>query len=396
MALIPLQEPTTKKIPPETFSLWALGFRPFYLLAAFFAAVAVPVWAMAFAGALQTPIPGMWWHGHEMIFGFAAAVVIGFLLTAGQAWTGLKTPSGNALAGLAAVWLAGRLAMALGTGWWVAVIDILFLPIAAAALLRVLVKANSRRNYFIGVLPGLLALSNLCFHLALGGVLAIDPLAPLHFALGLLVVLEAVVGGRVIPMFTFNAIQGVRQWRNRNLDWAAVIATAAALALWAGGGSGGLAGLLSLFAAILQLVRLGGWNPWATRSRPILWILHLSYLWIPLGLLLLACSQFGMLPRSAAVHAFAIGATGGLIIGMITRTALGHTGRTLVAGPVETAAYALVQLAAFVRVLTIAVLPAAAIGGVHAAATFWSLGFVLYLWRYLPFLLRARADGKEG
>ncbi len=396
MALIPLQEPTTKRIPPETFSLWALGFRPFYLLAALFSAIAVPVWAMVFAGALQTPIPGMWWHGHEMIFGFAAAVVVGFLLTAGQAWTGLKTPSGNALAGLVAVWLAGRLAMAVGAGWWVSVIDVLFLPIATVALLRVLVKANSRRNYFVGVLPGLLALSNLCFHLAVGGVLEIDPLAPLHFALGLLVVLEAVIGGRVIPMFTANAIRGVRQWRNRNLDWAAVLATAAALALWAGGAAGPLPGLLSVLAAILQLLRLGGWNPWATRSRPILWILHLSYLWIPLGLLLLACAQFGMLPRSAAIHAFGIGSTGGLIIGMITRTALGHTGRTLVAGPIETAAYGLVQVAAFVRVLTIAALPAAAVGGIHAAATFWSLGFVLYLWRYTPFLLRARADGKEG
>lgn len=396
MALIPLQEPTTKKIPPETFSLWALGFRPFYLLAALFSAIAVPVWAMAFAGALQMPMPAMWWHGHEMIFGFAAAVVIGFLLTAGQAWTGLKTPSGNALAGLVIVWLAGRLAMAVGAGWWVALIDFLFLPLATVALLRVLVKANSRRNYFIGVLPGLLALSNLCFHLAVNGALAVDPLAPLHFALSLLVVLEAVIGGRVIPMFTFNAIRGVRQWRNKHLDWAAVLATAAALALWASGGAGVAAGLLSLVAALLQLVRLGGWNPWATRSRPILWILHLSYLWIPLGLLLLACTQFGVLPRSAGVHAFAIGATGGLIIGMITRTALGHTGRALTAGRIETAAYALVQLAAFVRVLTIAVLPAAAIGGVHAAATFWSLGFVLYLWRYTPFLLRARADGKEG
>lgn len=396
MALIPLQEPSTKKIPPETFSLWALGFRPFYLLAAAFAAIAVPVWAMVFAGALETPIPGMWWHAHEMIFGFAAAVVVGFLLTAGRAWTGIDTPADGQLAALAALWLAGRLAMAFGSGLWVAVVDLLFLPISALALMRVLVKANSRRNYFIGVLPGLLALCNLFFHLALGGVLAIDPLAALHFALGLLVVLESVVGGRVIPMFTFNAVRGVRQWRNLQLDWAAVLSTAAALALWAAGGAGVVAGIVSLLAAILQLVRLGGWNPWATRGKPILWILHLSYLWIPLGLLLLACAQFGMLPRTAAIHAFGIGATGGLIIGMITRTALGHTGRTLVAGGIETAAYVLVQLAVVVRVLTVAVIPAAAIGGIHAAATLWALAFVLYLWRYTPYLLRARADGKPG
>lgn len=395
MALIPLEEPTTKKIPLGTFSLWALGFRPFYLFAAAFGALAVPVWAMVFAGALETPLPGMWWHGHEMIFGFAAAVVVGFLLTAARAWTGIDTPSGAALAALVALWLAGRLGMAFGSGLWVAVIDIAFLPVSAVLLLRVLVRANSRRNYMVGVLPGLLALSNLCFHLAVNGVVAFDPLAALHFGLGILVVLESVIGGRVIPMFTFNAVRGVRQWRNARLDWAAVLATAAALALWAAG-VGGAAGLVSLLAAVLQLIRVGGWNPWATRRVPLLWILHLSYLWIALGLALLACSQFGMLPRSAGVHALAIGATGGLIIGMITRTALGHTGRMLVAGPMETAAYALVQLAAVVRVLTIAVVPAAAIGGVHAAATLWTVGFVLYLWRYTPFLLRSRVDGKAG
>lgn len=395
MALIPLEEPTTKRIPPDTFSLWALGFRPFYLLAALLAAVAVPVWAIAYSGAIQTPIPGMWWHAHEMIFGFAVAVIIGFLLTAGRNWTGLDTPTGGTLAGLAALWLAGRLAMAFGSGAWVAIVDFAFLPVAAAMLLRVLIRAKSKRNYFIGVLPALLSLANLFFHLAVLQVIDADPLTAMHLALGLVVVLETIIAGRVVPMFTFNALRGVKQWRNVRLDWAAVIAGGLALLLWATG-AGAWAGAVSLVAAVLHAVRVGGWNPWATRNTPLLWILHLSYLWIPIGLALLALAQFGLLPRSAGIHALAIGATGGLIIGMITRTALGHTGRMLVAGPVETAAYALVQLAAVTRVLTIAAIPAAAVGGIHAAATLWSLGFLLYLWRYGPFLLRARADGKEG
>jgi uncharacterized protein involved in response to NO len=151
-----------------------------------------------------------------------------------------------------------------------------------------------------------------------------------------------------------------------------------------------------LLAAVLQAMRLGGWNPWATRGMPILWILHLAYLWIPLGLALIALTQFGVLPRSAGIHALAIGATGGLIIGMMTRTALGHTGRMLVAGRIEAFAYALVLSAALVRVVTVAVIPAAQMGGVHAAATLWSLGFLLFVWRYAPFLIRARVDGKEG
>ncbi|APR05428.1 NnrS family protein [Thauera chlorobenzoica] len=395
MALIPLEEPTTKRIPPETFSLWALAFRPLYLLAALFAAIAIPVWAIAHSGGIELPIPGMWWHAHEMIFGFAVAVIIGFLLTAGRNWTGLDTPSGRPLMMLAALWLAGRLAMAFGSGAWVAIVDLAFLPAAAAVLLRVLVKAKSTRNYFVGVLPAMLALANLFFHLAVLGVIDADPLTAMHLALGLIVVLETVIGGRVIPMFTFNGLRGVKQWRDIRLDWAAAIATGVALLLWALG-AGAWAGPVSLLAALLQAVRLGGWNPWATRGTPLLWVLHLGYLWIPLGLALVALAQFGVLPRSAGIHALAIGATGGLIIGMITRTALGHTGRMLVAGPMETAAYALVLLAALVRVLTVALIPAAQVGGVHAAATLWSLGFLVYLWRYGPFLLRARVDGKAG
>lgn len=395
MALIPLEEPTTRRIPPGTFSLFALGFRPFYLLAAVLAVVAIPVWVFALYGAISTPIAGMLWHAHEMLFGFAAAVIIGFLFTAGRNWTGLDTPSGGQLAGLAGLWLAGRVAMLSGGGLWVALIDIAFLPIAAAALLRVLIKAKSWRNYFVGILPGLLAASNVLFHLALHGVIPADPMMGMHLALGLIVVLETVIGGRVIPMFTANSIRGIKQWRNARFDLSAGLVTGIALALWATNADV-WAGAVSLLAAILQLVRWGGWNPWATRKTPLLWILHLSYLWIPLGLLLLAASQWGLVPRSAGVHALAIGATGGLIIGMMTRTALGHTGRMLVAGRTETIAYALVQLAAVLRVLTVAFIPAAGMLGIHLAATAWVLAFALYLWRYAPFLLYARVDGKAG
>ena len=398
MPLIPLEEPSTKRIPANTFSLFAHGFRPLYLLGALFAAIAIPAWVLVLSGVLHTAIPGVWWHAHEMLFGFAAAIIVGFLFTAGKAWTGLATPTGGPLAALAAVWLAGRLAMALGSGWWAAAIDFAFLPLCAALFFRVLLKAGSSRNYFIGVLLSVLSLANLSFHLAQLGAIPVDPLTTLHCALGLVVLLETIIAGRVVPMFTANTVRGVKQWRNKRLDYAAVAATGLALLLWASGlgGGSGAAGALSLLAAALQFVRAGGWNPWATRHNPLLWILHVAHLWIPLGLVLLGFVQFGLLPRSAAVHALAIGSMGGLIIGMITRTALGHTGRPLAAGPVETAAYLLVQLAALARVLTVAAVPAAASGGIHLAATAWTLAFLLYVWRYFPFLMRARVDGKPG
>lgn len=396
MALIPLEEPTLKRAAPKGFAPFALGFRPFYLLAASFAALAIPAWVAMLGGLFAPPMPSMWWHAHEMLFGFAVAVIVGFLFTAGRNWTGLPTPTGARLAALAGVWLAGRLAMAFGSGPWAAAVDLAFLPLAAFALARVLVKARSTRNYFLPALLVLLTLGNLAFHLAQLGLVTWDPLQAVHFGLALVVVIETAIGGRVIPMFTFNALRGIWQWRNPRLDAAAIGTTAAALVLWALQWVPVLAGGLALLAAVLQTVRCVGWNPRAALARPLLWILHLGHLWIPLGLALVAASQWGWVARSAAVHAFAIGATGGLILGMITRTALGHTGRMLEAGKLESWAYGAVLAAAAARVITLLALPTLAWGGVLIAALAWALAFCLYLVRYVPILLRPRIDGKEG
>jgi uncharacterized protein involved in response to NO len=396
MALIPLTDPVRRPANPGGFALWALGFRPFYLLAAAFAAIGMLAWVFVLTGHLAVPMAGIWWHAHEMLFGFAAAVIVGFLFTAGRNWTGLATPTGLALALLALLWLGGRLGMAFAGGPITAVVDAAFLPAAAFAIARVLWLAGSRRNYFVVGILGLLSLANIAFHLARLDVLAIDPLTALHFALGVIVLLETTIAGRVVPSFTASALKGVRQWQRPWLNYAAVAATGVALLCWVLFPAMPWAAGLSLLAALLQLPRTIGWNLWATRRVPLLWILHLAHLWIPLGLALLAASQLGWLPRSAGVHALTIGATGGLIIGMMTRTALGHTGRMLVAGRIETAAYALVQLAAVMRVLTVAAIPAAITGGIHFAATLWALAFLLYLWRYAPYLIQARTDGQPG
>lgn len=396
MALLNIGEP--KPARPAGPALLALGFRPFYLLAALLACLAIPLWVVVLSGGLSLPLPGVFWHAHEMIFGFAAAVIVGFLYTAGRNWTGLPTPSGAPLAALAALWAAGRISLLLSDGPLAALVDVLFLPVAAIGLGRVLVRAGNTRNYGMLVILGALSLANLGFHLARLGVFGFDPLAALHFALGLIVLLETVMGGRVIPMFTEN---GVRMALGKSIllaqpAWmtpASVAATGIALLLWVLDAGAWAAGV-SLLAGGLQLVRVLGWKPWLTLRVPLLWILHLGYLWIPVGLLLLAAVQIGWLPRPAAIHAFGIGATGGLIMGMMTRTALGHTGRLLVAGWAETAAYGLVMAAALVRVLSSAAIPAAAMGGIHLAATCWVLAFALYLFRYAPYLTRPRADGR--
>lgn len=396
MALLTIEDPTAGKPASPTFALFALGFRPFYLLAAAFAAIAIPAWVLTFSGAWVPSMPGVLWHAHEMLFGFATAVIVGFLFTAGRNWTGLPTPTGWGLAALSLLWLAGRFAILVSGEALAAFIDSLFLPAAALALAWVLVKAESRRNYFIVGLLAALALVNLSFHLARLGVIGIEPLRPLWCALALITVLETTMGGRVIPMFTASALRGVRQWQHPRLNQAAIVATAVSLLFWAMGGDGLVGATFAMLAALLQTLRCAGWNPWATRKTPLLWVLHLAHGWIPVGLLLIGLSQLGWVSRSAAVHALAVGAMGGLIMGMITRTALGHTGRMLIAGTAETVSYALISCAALVRVGSVLWLPQYTANANMLAAALWSAAFALYFVRYLPWLIRARPDGRPG
>ena len=383
---------------PPGWPLWRLGFRPFYLGAALFAALAVPLWVALHLGALATPLPlaPLLWHAHEMLFGFAAAVIIGFLLTAGRAWTGLATPRGPLLAALALLWLAARATALLGSYALHAALDVALLPLVALILADRLLRAGNRRNLpLVGLLLGLAA-ANAVFHASVLGWLGLPPLQALQAGLALIVMIECVMAGRVIPAFTVSALPGVRLRPPRWLDAGSLAATAAGLALWVLAPPG-LAGALVLgAAALLQAARLAHWQPLRTRSRPILWVLHAAYAWVPVGLALLALAQLGLVAESAGLHALAVGATGGLVIGMVTRTARGHTGRPLQAGRLEVAAYGLVMAAALLRVL-LPLLPAELRApALVAAATAWAAAFGLYLVVFAPWLLATRLDGKDG
>ena len=398
--LIPLGEPTLpSKRPAQGFALFALGFRPFYLLAAALAVVIVPLWLAAFAGwlVLPTALPPVAWHAHEMLFGFGCAVITGFLFTAGRNWTGIDTPTGGALAALALLWLGGRVAMLAGPGGLGAVVDLAFLPLVAIALGRVLVKAGSRRNYFVLLLLAALAGANGLFHLRAAAVVDGDPMQGVRLALALIITLTTVIGGRVIPMFTVNGLRGsVAIATHTPHDFAAIAFTVAALLAWALGLPAVVAAPLATAASLAQINRVVRWLPWATRRVPLLWILHLSHAWIPAGLALLALAEAGVVAASAAIHGLALGAMSGLILGMITRTALGHTGRLLQAGPIETAAYVALHLAVLARVLPMLLAPEYTLLGLVVAALGWCTAFALYLIRYGPMLVRTRVDGKPG
>ena len=386
--------------PARGLPLLRLGFRPFYLGAAAYAAVAVPLWVAVVLGAVGWAgrVPPLLWHAHEMLFGFAAAVIVGFLLTAGKAWTGQATPRGAALGALALLWLAARLAAVVAPPAVFAALDLALLPLVAAVLGRVLLRADNQRNLPLVGLLLLLTLANAAFHASALGWLALDPLRPLHAGLALIVMIECVMAGRVVPAFTMGATPGLKLVTPKGWSTAALASTAAGLAGWAllpgSGPAATVTAALLALAAVLHGRLLVSWQPWATRRRPILWVLHAAYAWIPAGLLLLALSLLGLVPVSAGIHALAVGATGGLIIGMVTRTARGHTGRPLQVGRAEVTAYALVMTAAALRVL-LPLLGAPRTAWTLAALA-WAAAFSLYLWRYAPWLTQPRLDGKDG
>ncbi len=394
----PKGTPQTAAPPPSGWPLLRLGFRPFYLGAAVFGMLAVPLWIALLLGAvtMNLAVPPLLWHAHEMLFGFAVAVIVGFLLTAGKAWTGLPTPRGAALAALALLWLAARLAAVLAPFAVYAVLDLLLLPLVAAILVRLLLRAGNRRNLPLAAILVLLALANGAFHGAVLGLIAMPPLRALHGGLALVVMIECVMAGRVIPAFTMSALPGVKLVVRKGLETVALASTALALALWVLAPPGPATALAFSAAAVLQGLRLLQWQPLRTRGRPILWVLHAAYAWVPIGLALLALAQLGVVTASAGVHALAVGATGGLVIGMITRTARGHTGRSLKASRLEVLAYGLVMAAAAARVLLPLTAPQHSVAWLVGAAAAWALAFGIYIFVFAPWLLMTRLDGKDG
>ena len=371
-------------VDPSRFALFDLGFRPFYLLAGAFAALAVPLWALQYAGVL--PGANILWHAHEMVFGYAFAVIAGFLLTAVRVWTGRATPTGALLGAIVLLWLAARLAAPFSLPA-AGIMGALFAVAVAWGIGQPLLASGNRRNYFFIVLV-----------LALGAAgFALQAWPQLALAMGLDVVLFviAVVAGRVVPAFTNSALPGAGARRHPWLETASLGAILALIAADAFGRTELAAGI-ALAAAALHAGRLALWSPLHTLRRPILWILHLSYAWLAVHLLLRGLAGFGMVPVAAATHALTVGAIGGMTLGMMTRTARGHTARPLAVGRVELAAYLSVQLAAVARVLVPLALPAAHLGATLVSALFWFAAFALFFAAYVPILTRPRLDGQPG
>ncbi|HRE89738.1 MAG TPA: NnrS family protein [Myxococcota bacterium] len=387
-------EPVVRHAP-----IWALGFRPFFLLAALLVALWLPLWLGIHLGGLGVPLvldPGSW-HAHELLFGFAGAVLAGFLLTAARNWTKGEVPTGRSLMALVLLWVAGRLLMLLGGDLPLAVVAIVtcaFLPAVAVSLMRTLVKAKNRRNYAFPIL--LLVMGG--FEVALFALDFAERRALLRASLDVVVVFLVVMGGRVIPFFTRNALKDATVSTPSWLAWGATISTAALIP----------AGLLfvetplvpavvALVAGALNLARLSGWASLATRRNALLWVLHLGYLWVGLGLVLRGLSVWvPELGGPSLAHSLAIGALGTLVVGMMARVALGHTGRPLVAPRLMVAAFVLPTVAALLRVGLPVVSPDLYSVAMTSSGVAMSVAFLLFAIVYAPILTRPRVDGAPG
>lgn len=377
-------------------ALAAKGFRPFFLLAAIFASLIVPLWLLVLSGRFA---PGDYlapasWHAHEMLFGYAVAVIAGFLLTAVSNWTQRETVTGRALLGLCGLWLAGRFglltAAALPRGA-AAAIDLAFLPAVALAIGRPLVLAKNRRNFVMLGLLFLLFTTNAAMHAEPLGLL---PPGTAHRAalvtVDLIVVLLALMAGRIFPMFTRNAT-GVASVRSiPALDLAAVAALVALSAADALALSGAAISWIASAACVLAIARAVHWGARFTLTQPLLWILHAGYAWIPLGLLLRAAGNL------LALHALTVGALGALTLGMMARVSLGHTGRPLAVPKSMSVGFLAITVAALVRVLGPWLLPGHYLQCLWMAGALWTLSFALFVWVYAPILTRPRVDGKAG
>ena len=395
--LIILHEPPRAPAAAPGFALWQLGFRPFYLLASAFAALSVGLWALQFAGWLGQPyLQGPVWHAHEMLFGFTLAVIVGFLFTAGRNWSGMPTPTGVPLAALALLWVAARVLVLTPFGWAAALANAAF-PLAAAIALAIpFVRAGVRRNYFFIAMLVLMSAASLSIHLDQLGVLWLPGWLGIPLALDMVLFIMAVMAGRVIPMFTNNGVPGANARLHPLVEKAALGSVLALLAADAMQLPGAWLAVLAGAGALAHGARWVLWQPWKTLRTPLVWVLHAAYLWIPVHLTLRAMAQAGWVMPSMATHALTVGAAGGMIIGMMTRTALGHTGRPLRASRQDVACYLLVSAAALLRVLVPWAVPAWTMHVVIASAALWSGGFALYAVRYWPLLTRARLDGLPG
>lgn len=411
---IPGHKPVPRYRPAHWPALLSQGFRPFFLFAGLWSALAMGAWLASLVGGTGMPMAfdPVAWHMHEMIFGFAVAAVAGFLLTAIPNWTGRLPLQGLQLAVLAGLWLAGRVAMA-----WpdlspavLAAADLAFLAVLTLACLREVLAGRNWRNLPVIAALLLLLAANASTHAAQSGAVPADGTGA-RLGVATLSMLIALVGGRIVPSFTRNWLSKAGADRlpapAGRYDTMCLLVTAVALAAWTIESASVPTGVLCVLAGVLLAIRMARWRGLATLGEPLLAILHLGYAWLAVGLLLTGAAGIvpETVPAAAGLHALTAGAVGTMTLAVMTRASLGHSGRALTADAATLAVFAAVTGAVLARVAA-PFLPEAYLPLLTASGMLWIVGFALFVLRYAPMFLRpdprhvaraqARADAREA
>jgi uncharacterized protein involved in response to NO len=387
------------------FALFDYGFRPFFLLSGCYALLMVPVWLYRFAHAAAPfgALPSMYWHSHEMVYGFVMAAIAGFLLTAVPSWTGTRGFAGMPLIAAVAAWVLGRLAMSTVGAvpfWLTAAVELALVPLLLCLLAPPIFRSANRNAPLLAVLM-MLWLIDGAFLVGLERGDAILAGGAMRLAIDFVLILVTVIGGRIVPAFTGNALRArgdavttvTRPW----LEGVVIAAMVLVAIVDVLAPDSILSGAIALLAAIAHLLRLSGWRSFRTGGEPVLWVMHVAYAWLPIGLTLKACALLAAAGwASKWQHALTIGVFATMILAVMTRASLGHTGRPLKVGPSIALAYVLLTVSTVLRVFGVALFPRHYLFTVSVSGVAWMLCFGIFLVVYAPVLWSPRVDGKPG
>ena len=393
-------EDPEKYAAKNSFALFALGFRPFFLLAAFSAPLLILLWIMQLLG--NVSISGYYtptgWHAHEMLFGYTAAVIAGFLLTAAGNWTGIKMINGWRLILLTIVFLLGRFAPFATElpHWLIASVDIIFLPLVAFILAIPLVRMKQWSNFVFVPLLLIMAAANLTVHLSALHVIDLPLVTGNRAMIYLVILLIVVMGGRVIPFFTERGVNGAvtKKWNViEHLSAISVVLAGVADLFYANSPA---VGFLAFFAAVINFIRLAGWYSNKIWSVPLVWILQTAYAWLIIGFVIKSLMLFNLTQTIFAYHAFTVGGIAMITLGMMARVSIGHTGREMVLNSWMVLAFIILNVATIVRVILPMFMHDYYLQLIQLASGLWIVAFAIFAIVYTPMWIRPRVDGREG